>query len=236
MTDKEKIIAHIEKLLEKYPKNYYLTVLWDYIDSLQEEPVGEELKVELEKYIKDHFTIDTEQLDRFGIEEKDYMYSMDKSDMLALVEHFINWHKSKEEPASEEWIEELKIKLDSMSKEDFKKVFDKYAIDFDEEPVSEDLEEASKEWLEPQLDKSYVSYGEGKMMELTHFDGYAMLDAIEFGAQWKEEQMMAKAIDGKLFRTYDNSSFKYKIDIDCDIRIDKYKDGEKVKVIIVKED
>ena len=105
-----------------------------------------------------------------------------------------------------------------------------------EETVSEDLEEASKEWLEPQLDKSYVSYGEGKMMELTHFDGYAMLDAIEFGAKWQEQQMMAKAIDGKLFRTYDNSSFKYKIDIDCDIRIDKYKDGEKVKVIIVKED
>ena len=57
-----------------------------------------------------------------------------------------------------------------------------------EEPVSEDLEEASKEWLEPQLDKSYVSYGEGKMMELTHFDGYAMLDAIEFGAQWQKQK------------------------------------------------
>lgn len=57
-----------------------------------------------------------------------------------------------------------------------------------EEPVSEDLEEASKEWLRPQLDKSYADYGEVKMMELTHFDGYAMLDAIEFGAKWKEEQ------------------------------------------------
>jgi hypothetical protein len=57
-----------------------------------------------------------------------------------------------------------------------------------EEPVSEDLEEASEEWLEPQLDKSYVSYGEGKMMELTHFDGYAMLDAIEFGAKWQKQK------------------------------------------------
>ena len=54
-----------------------------------------------------------------------------------------------------------------------------------EEPVSEELEEASKEWLRPQLDKSYVNYGEVKMMELTHFDGYAMLDAIEFGAKWQ---------------------------------------------------
>ena len=57
-----------------------------------------------------------------------------------------------------------------------------------EEPVSEKLEVASKEWLIPQLDKSYAAYGETKQMELTHFDGYAMLDAIEFGAEWKEEQ------------------------------------------------
>lgn len=59
----------------------------------------------------------------------------------------------------------------------------------DEEPVSEWLEKASKEWLRPQLDKSYANYGEAKMMELTHFDGYAMLDAIEFGVKWKEQQL-----------------------------------------------
>ena len=61
-----------------------------------------------------------------------------------------------------------------------------------EEPVSEDLEEASKKWLIPQLDKSYANYGEAKMMELTHFDGYAMLDAIEFGAKWGRNQAMAE--------------------------------------------
>ena len=54
------------------------------------------------------------------------------------------------------------------------------------EPVSKDLEVASKEWLSSQLDKSYANYGEAKMMELTHFDGYAMLDAIEFGANWQK--------------------------------------------------
>jgi len=54
------------------------------------------------------------------------------------------------------------------------------------EPVSEELEKASKEWLRPKLDKSYANYGEAKMMELTRFDGYAMLDAIEFGAQWQK--------------------------------------------------
>lgn len=142
----------------------------------------------------------------------------------------------KEKPVSEEWIEELRTKLASLSKEDFKKVFDKYAINFDEEPVSrtpadieaamqeveeksrvfteahhgedadtilaqmrgeepvsEDLEEASKEWLSSQLDKSYSNYGEAKMMELTHFDGYAMLDAIDFGAKWQKNHLWKSA-------------------------------------------
>ena len=62
-----------------------------------------------------------------------------------------------------------------------------------EESVSEDLEEASKEWLRPQLDKSYANYGEAKMMELTRFDGYAMLDAIEFGAKWQKEKLWKSA-------------------------------------------
>ena len=65
----------------------------------------------------------------------------------------------------------------------------------DKEPVSEDLEIAGKEWLRPQLDKSYANYGETKMMELTHFDGYAMLDAIEFGAQWQKEKLIEKACE-----------------------------------------
>jgi hypothetical protein len=53
---------------------------------------------------------------------------------------FIIHEYHKEEPVSEEWIKELRTKLDSMSKEDFKKVFDKYAVDFNEEPISGELE------------------------------------------------------------------------------------------------
>jgi len=66
--------------------------------------------------------------------------------------------------------------------------------------VYDDLEEAGRAWIRPQLDKSYEAYGEVKMMELTHFDGYAMLDAIEFGAKWKHEQMMKNAIEGEWWR------------------------------------
>lgn len=62
-----------------------------------------------------------------------------------------------------------------------------------EEPVSEDLEEAARKWLNPKLYKAYANYGETKMMELTHFDGYNMLDAIEFGAKWQKKHLWKDA-------------------------------------------
>ena len=98
-----------------------------------------------------------------------------------------------------------------------------------EEPVSEDLEEASKEWLRPQLDKSYANYGEKKMMELTHFDGYAMLDAIEFGAKLQKQQLLAKAINTE-------ASFTMSVPCICISLPLGVKVGDKVKVIVIKED
>jgi len=67
------------------------------IEALREEPVSEDLEEEVDKYIRDNFTIDKEQLDRFCLEEKDYMYSMNKSDMLAIAQHFANWQKQQME-------------------------------------------------------------------------------------------------------------------------------------------
>ena len=79
----------------------------------------------------------------------------------------------------------LKSMLDNMDKDKLAKTREELA---NSSESCKDLEEAGKEWLRPQLDKSYEKYGENKMMELTHFDGYSMLEAIEFGAKWKEEQ------------------------------------------------
>ena len=56
------------------------------------------------------------------------------------------------------------------------------------DPISDNLEEASNKWLPPQLDKSYEKYGETRMLEFTQFDGYAMLDAIEFGTDWQYQK------------------------------------------------
>ena len=44
MTDKEKIIAYIDKLLEKYPKNYHLLMVAEFIDSLREEPISNDFE------------------------------------------------------------------------------------------------------------------------------------------------------------------------------------------------
>jgi len=99
----------------------------------------------------------------------------------------VKWYSSRLADALEEegYITDAKIVRESIKIMNGEKV---PMATMDEEPVNEDLEEASKEWLRPQLDKSYANYGEAKMMELTHFDGYAMLDAIEFGAEWQQEK------------------------------------------------
>ena len=97
---------------------------------------------------------------------------MDKDKIRNIIELFIAWN-GETEPIDVANIDSAVEFIDSS---------------LQEKPVSEDLEEASKEWLSPQLDKSYAAYGETKQMELTHFDGYAMLDAIEFGANWQKQQ------------------------------------------------
>lgn len=125
----------------------------------------------------------------------------------------LNEHENGVEQGRMEIIDALSIFLDSMQ----------------EEPVSEDLEKASKEWLIPQLDKSYANYGETKMMELTHFDGYAMLDAIEFGVKWKEQQMMAKAIDGEV-GYWNLRGLSVNVELPRSVN-----EGDKVKVIVIKE-
>lgn len=141
---------------------------------------------------------------------------MDKDKIRNIIELFIAWNGETEPIDVANIDSAVKFIDSSLQEEPVSEDFDaldkllaKYAIDFSYkgktlkecsgrykakiiatanhlEPVSEDLEEASKKWLSPQLDKSYAAYGETKQMELTHFDGYAMLDAIEFGAQWQK--------------------------------------------------
>jgi hypothetical protein len=79
-----------------------------------------------------------------------------------------------EEPVSEEWIKELRTKLDSMSKEDFKKVFDKYAVDFNEEPISRES------WTDKDWDDYYQALAEAN----EELDEEIIQDAIEMEADY----------------------------------------------------
>lgn len=142
----------------------------------------------------------------------------------------------KEEPVSEEWVEELRAKLDSLSKEDFKKVFDKYAVDFNEEPVSEidfeqelykyfgqvkdftlgmriakrfyeigrnhqepvseDMWEASKQYaLRQVLASTDAEMSEQDYLGLRLFSGFELAVAHKDGAQWQKQQMEVYRIE-----------------------------------------
>lgn len=67
MTDKEKIIAYIDKLLEKYPKNYYLLTVAEFIDSLPKEPVSEGLGEYINKLSKQFPEVSFAKLSRIAV-------------------------------------------------------------------------------------------------------------------------------------------------------------------------
>ena len=57
-----------------------------------------------------------------------------------------------------------------------------------------EIEELGMNYIRPQLDKSYEPYGETKMMELTRFDGYDMLNAFEEGSKIKKDMTLEEII------------------------------------------
>ena len=107
-----------------------------------------------------------------------------------------------------------------------------------EEPVSEELEEAA------------MQYGIDEFPSLCNGCKHIPIDAFKAGAEWQEkqdqetielaedhamlagmnimeQQMMTKAVDG-IARPYDN-------EIWCNLASSNLKDGDEVKVIIIKE-
>ena len=88
-----------------------------------------------------------------------------------------------------------------------------YIDSLKEEPVSEELEEAAKKHAKCQREDDLES-------------GYDLtkLESFIAGGKWKEQQLMKNAVECEYF---DGSLFRN------DLR-EKYRDGDKVKVIIVK--
>lgn len=86
-----------------------------------------------------------------------------------------------------------------------------------EELVSEDLKNAADNALEGLLDKYDFVVGTGSCLEM-----------FKLGAEWQKEQMLVKSIEGTA-RPDDN-------EIWCDLYSSNLKDGDKCRVIVIKED
>ena len=86
-----------------------------------------------------------------------------------------------------------------------------------EEPVSEDLEEAVNAYIgyAPEVDESSSTYGKRQ--------------AFKAGANWKEQQLMAKAVDARCFGFQGAALFSFRLPAD------KYLVGSEVKVIVIKK-
>ena len=181
-----------------------------YIDSLQEDPVSEDLLSKVDKQAKCIWDEINTGHEYSIIDSYNQFYSI----CMQIAESI------KEEPVSEEWIEEFRTKLDSMSKEDFKKVFDKYAIDFNEDPVSEELEAA--------VDTYLATYWDG---EKEKQDWPFLKKMAIYFAKWQKEQMMKDAIDTTIKQGCTNLGILIK-----GLDEDKFSSRDKVKVIIIKED
>ena len=97
-----------------------------------------------------------------------------------------------------------------------------YRNSLQEKHVSEDLEEVSDKY--------------GKNIESNYsndmFDRGDIMKAFEDGAQWQREQMMVEAVEGGCF-SYKNGY----VHISCDIdeHLTNIKFGDKIKVIVIKE-
>ena len=103
-----------------------------------------------------------------------------------------------------------------------------------EEPVSDDLEIAACQSFNSACedlnkeDKDSATYLKEYFKEL-------WMSAFKDGAHWKEQQIMKEAINGEVLDNYDKDICQHHLELLVDIP-KKYKDGDKVKVIIIKED
>jgi hypothetical protein len=93
-----------------------------------------------------------------------------------------------------------------------------------EEPVSEDLEHAVNAYIgyAPEVDESSSTYGKRQ--------------AFKAGANWQKQQMMAKAVDAAVHIDAGGYPYIPQMELyDYDKDIPLAKEGEKVKVIVIKE-
>lgn len=97
----------------------------------------------------------------------------------------------------------------------------------DEKPVPKELEEGAKDYRETKIANGHFFKIKGTK-PLCYLDD--LIPAFIAGAKWQKEQMMKEAVEGKIV-------FLFNGDVAINIGdTDKYKLGDKVRIVIVKED
>jgi len=194
--------------------------------------------------------------DSLGFVESDLRKQL-KFDVYKGLLSFID---SMEEEPKTDWLQELKERLDSLSKEDFEKVIAKYSrygeegsVDYDKlnTMLDESLSKETKESWNKRLGEEPVS--EDLESEIQRYNDSLNLDAEEnyewddiasnvilaarHFAKWQKEKMMANAVDGAFIRRnrYTKKNVLNGLDITCDVT-QGFKDKDKIKVLFVKED
>ena len=275
MTDKEKIREEVEKRYkywkEKESNSHSIESeirmsecqhLLLILDSLQEEPVSEELEeasrnyVDNEEYGDDvYFSIKASfKAGAKWQKKRDYIPLSDdinevarqicnkvlnceidyKEDDVVLsdeeecVKAGIRWQMQKESIPSKDLLEEL---INNLSKQFPEVSFAK---------LSRIAVRVAK-WQKEQFEKERLKHCDGLTDEQAQIESDfvtqhlkdnnrtpTFIDAIEYGMKMQKEQMVAKAIDG-IARPDDDEVW-------CDLKSFNFKDGDKVKVIVIKED
>lgn len=218
MTDKEKLdnlVAEIEKrisrnkrgkVLEDIPEKMHQLIiegqllgeLKHFIDSMQEEPEYLEEETNYCAFSTSRYTDEDRKVLCDGCEEK-CGYAQKEAD----------------------WLQELHCKIDSLSKEDFEKVWAKYHQK--EEPISEDLEK------EIEMIRKYHFINDD--FDKAELDGRTISNIARHFAAWQKQQMMRSATDGQIEIGEDYLRIKC-LCMSCPPQYD----GKLVKLIIIREE
>ena len=105
-----------------------------------------------------------------------------------------------------------------------------YINSLSEEPVSEDLEEAAIDICSKVL--------KGETIIIDGYEYVVLSDAEECfkaGAKWKQEEMMAKAVDGYVIEDIEEGNGDFLLSAEYLPKSMGLKDRQKVKVIVIKK-
>ena len=160
-----------------------------------------------------------------GISQEVYDEIVDKCLYGSEVELVDDGDLPKEEPVNET--------LDTLNLSNVERI----GKDWNEEPVSEEMWEASKQYaLRQVLASTDAEMSEQDYLGLKLFSGFELAVAHKDGAQWQIEKLMAKAIDIEV--KVDAGGYPYIPQMELynyEKDISFAKEGDKYKVILIKE-